>query len=109
MFRMEEASMPKNAVEFGLIREGLSEISCYIKVADLLNQEDRDRIISQGQNLPLEIRVRIPLLVRDLANERMVYDLAGLRYEDGPPVDKDTFTAGVFLYFLVHEKDYLPS
>jgi len=41
-----------------------------------------------------------------MANERMIYELAGLKYSKGPPINQNLFITAISDYFLRHPERY---
>ncbi len=84
-----------------LTAEDYDEIAYNIGRMKDLSLQRRLKIVEQANNmLSEETRREIQLLVINLANEKRVYEIAGLSYSDGPPADQLLFTSGVTEYVL---------
>ena len=94
-------SISVNALELGIDFEDCVKIAQNIRRMRLLLPEQRQRILERAdKELPREIISKANELVRYLANDRKIYEIAEIPYHRGPPEGQNLFITAVADYLL---------
>lgn len=94
-------SIPVSASELGIGFEGYNELARNISRMISIIPEQRQKILERAdKELPGNIISKANGLVMDLANDRKVYEIAGLPYHRGPPEGQNLFITAVADYLL---------
>lgn len=100
-------SIPLSALELGLGFQRYEEISRNIGRIGLIPKEARQRIIDMAnEKLSNKTKTLGLALIKDMAYDKSVYQLAGLDYSEGPPEEEGLFITAVADYLLRDISDF---
>lgn len=90
-----------NALELGIDFEDYIKIAQNIRKMRLLLPKQRQRILERAdKEFPREIISKANSLMRELAYDRNVYEIAEIPYHRGPPEGQNLFITAVADYLL---------
>ena len=98
---MKITSIPKLVSDLGMNFQDYENIAKNIKRMSLISSEARQRILDRAnKNLSAELRKKAFPLIEQMAYDRQVFKIAGLKYSNGPPEGKGLFVTAIADYLL---------